>query len=275
MALAFRAMADSRRRSAARLSGLGLVVYNLIYWPYLLTTIAILFLLVVVVRLVTFWDRRYTHALTSAWAAHYLGSAPFAGVEVEGREAAPRGGCIFVSNHQSMVDILAVYATNLPYLWVSKRENFWVPFLGWTMWVNGYVALRRRHLPSIFKMLRTCERHLKLGRSLFVFPEGTRSPDGNLIPFYRGAFWMSARYRVPIVPVVIEGTGGILPKKQLFISPRPVTVRILPAIDPSVAGYDSRRLRDLVHERMAAELEALRAELGGRARQASVDQRAA
>src|SRR5258706_13768847 len=114
-------MAAAPRRPAARLSGLGLAFYNLIYWPYLLTTIAILFFLVVVVRLVTFWDRRYTHALTSACAAHYLGAAPFPGAEVEGREAAPRGGCIFVSNHQSMVDILAGYATRRPYSWVSKR----------------------------------------------------------------------------------------------------------------------------------------------------------
>ena len=97
---------------------------------------------------------------------------------------------------------------------------------------------------------RVMEAHLAAGRSLFVFPEGTRSPDGNLIAFYRGAFWMSARYKVPIVPVLIEGTRGILPKHQLFISPRPVRVRILPPIDPSLVDYDSRKLRDLTRERL-------------------------
>jgi 1-acyl-sn-glycerol-3-phosphate acyltransferase len=237
-----------------------LLVFNLLYWPYLLTTIAVLFPLVVVMRLVTFWDRRPTHALTSAWAAHYLTAVPFAGVRVEGRENVPQGACIFVSNHQSMVDVLAAYATRLPYLFVSKRENFWVPFLGWTMWVNGYVSLRRKHLPSIFRMLRSCERHLKRGYSLYVFPEGTRSPDGKLIPFYRGAFWMSARYRVPIVPVLIDGTGEILPKSQLYISPRPVAIRIMRPIEPAEAGFDSHVLRDLVRDRMAAELEALRSD---------------
>jgi len=245
----------------SRLGPLGLLVFNLLYWPYLMTTIAILFPLVVMMRLVTFGNRRPTHALTSAWAAHYLTAAPFAGVRISGRENVPQGACIFVSNHQSMVDVLAAYATRLPYLFVSKRENFWVPFLGWTMWVNGYVSLRRRHLPSIFKMLRRCEEHLKSGRNLYVFPEGTRSPDGQLIPFYRGAFWMSARYKVPIVPVVIEGTGQILPKRQLYISPRPVTIRVLRPIEPSEADFDSFRLRDLVHERMATELESVRAEL--------------
>ncbi len=254
------AVTVASKSSRTGLGTLGLLVYNLLYWPYLMTTIAILFPIVVVMRLVTFWDRRLTHALTSAWAAHYLAAAPFAGVRLTGRENLPRGACIFVSNHQSMVDVLAAYATRLPYLFVSKRENFWVPFLGWTMWVNGYVSLRRGHLPSIFKMLRRCEQHLKHGRNLYMFPEGTRSPDGQLIPFYRGAFWMSARYRVPIVPVVIEGTGQILPKKQLYISPRPVTIRIMPPIEPAEADFDNRRLRDLVRERMAVELELIRAE---------------
>ncbi len=268
-------MNGSPPRKAHRLGVPGLIVFNLLYWPYLLTTIAVLFFLVVALRLLTFWNRRYTHALTSAWAAHYLTAAPYAGVRIEGRERAPAGGCIFVSNHQSMVDVLAVYATQLHYLWVSKRENFWVPFLGWTMWVNGYVGLRRRHLPSIFKMLRRCERHLRAGRSLFVFPEGTRSLDGELIPFFRGAFWMSARYRVPIVPVVIDGTGSILPKKQLFISPRPVTVRILEPIDPSTCDYDSRRLRDVVRARMAAELKAVRAATARAPQKTALAERAA
>jgi 1-acyl-sn-glycerol-3-phosphate acyltransferase len=263
------------RSDDKKLGPFGLWVFNLLYWPYLLTTIAILFPLVVVMRLVTFWDRRHTHALTSAWAAHYLAAAPFAGVDVTGRENVPRGACIFVCNHQSMVDVLAAYATRLPYLFVSKRENFWVPFLGWTMWVNGYVSLRRKHLPSIFKMLRRCETHLRSGRNLLVFPEGTRSPDGQLIPFYRGAFWLSARHGVPIVPVVIDGTGQILPKSQLYISPRRVTIHVMKPIEPAEAGFDSRRLRDLVRERMAAELESMRSERVSRPRRLVGGRRAA
>lgn len=249
-------------REARRLRGIGLVVYNLLYWPYLLVTVALLFPLAVLVRLLTFWTRRYTHALTSAWGGHYLSAAPFAGVTIEGREHVPQGCCIFVSNHQSMVDVLAAFATRLPYLWVSKRENFWVPLLGWTMWVNGYVGLRRRHLPSIFKMLRRCEALLAKGHSLYIFPEGTRSPDGKLIHFFRGAFWMSARYKVPIVPVLIDGTRDILPKHQLFITPHPVRVRILPPIDPSSVNFDSFKLRELTRERMAEGLRALRGESG-------------
>jgi 1-acyl-sn-glycerol-3-phosphate acyltransferase len=182
-------------------------------------------------------------------------------VRVEGREAALRvGPCVYVSNHQSMVDILAAFAVHLPYLWVSKVENFYTPFLGWTMVLNGYVPLKRGHLPSIRKMLRRCESRLAQGHSLFVFPEGTRSPDGTIQRFFRGAFWIAARNDVPVVPVLIEGTGGILPKGSFHIAPEPVVARILPPVHPRDFGGDDRLLRDHVHALMTRELAVLRGE---------------
>ncbi|HVW26848.1 MAG TPA: lysophospholipid acyltransferase family protein [Polyangiaceae bacterium] len=243
-------------------TGFVLVVYNILYWPYLLSTCVLLFFPALVLFAVTApFDpkRRALHWYTCLWGAHYLAWAPLAGVRVEGREHARAAGpCIFVSNHQSMVDILAVFALRMPFLWVSKIENFYVPFLGWNMWLNNYVPLRRGYLPSIMRMVRTCQRRLKEGHSLCVFPEGTRSPDGNLIRFYPGAFRLAVRNRVPIVPVVIDGTQVILPKKQLFIRPRPVVMRILPAIYPEAAGNDHKRLLEQVKTRMQHELDVMR-----------------
>jgi 1-acyl-sn-glycerol-3-phosphate acyltransferase len=247
------------------LGRLGLVLYNLLYWPYLISTSAILFVPALAIWLLTAWDkrRRLLHAYTSWWGAHYLAWAPFASVRVEGREAALSGGpCVYVSNHQSMVDILALFALHLPYLWVSKVENFYTPFLGWTMWLNRYVPLRRGHLPSIRKMLRRSEGRLAEGHSLFVFPEGTRSPDGEIQRFFRGAFWIAVRSDVPIVPVVIEGTGKILPKRSFYIAPRPVVARILSPIHPRDFDEDDRKLRDHVHAVMTRELAALRGAAG-------------
>ncbi|HET9953061.1 MAG TPA: lysophospholipid acyltransferase family protein, partial [Polyangiaceae bacterium] len=183
----------SRPRS---LGPLGLTLYNLIYWPYLLGTTILLFFPALLLYAVTPWQRprRWLHSYTSYWAAHYLAWAPYASVRVEGRANALHAGpVVFVVNHQSMVDILAVYATHLPFLWVSKVENFYAPFLGWNMWLNGYIPIRRGYLPSILRMLRRCESRLKSGHSLCVFPEGTRSKDGKLKQFYRGAFWIAAR----------------------------------------------------------------------------------
>lgn len=252
----------------ARLGPLGLAIYNALYWPYLLVSCVLLFVPALLLFALTFWDgkRRLLHAFTSYWGAHYLAWAPLASVHVEGREKRiGQGPCVYVVNHQSMVDILAVFAIHLPFLWVSKIENFRVPFLGWNMWLNGYVPLRRGFLPSILRMIRLCLRKLGAGHSLCVFPEGTRSPDGELQSFHRGAFWLAARARVPIVPIVVEGTGDIIAKGRLRIVPGPVLVRILDAIDPGVVGYDSRALRDLVHDTMSTELARIRRErsLGG------------
>jgi 1-acyl-sn-glycerol-3-phosphate acyltransferase len=243
------------------LGPVGLALYNAVYWPYLLVSCAVLFFPAMLLWALTFWDpkRRWLAKYTSVWGAHYLAWAPFASVRVEGLEHVDRARpCVYVVNHQSMVDILAVFATQIPYKWVSKVENFYAPFLGWNMWLNGYVPLKRGYLPSILRMVRSCLHKLEAGHSLCVFPEGTRSPDGNLIEFYRGAFWVAARQRVPIVPIIVEGTGAILRKKSLQIRPQQTLVRVLAAIEPAQVGYDDRKLRDLVRARMADELCAIR-----------------
>ncbi|MGC4094948.1 MAG: lysophospholipid acyltransferase family protein [Polyangiaceae bacterium] len=243
------------------LGPVGLGIYNLLYWPYLLTTVVLGFFPALLLFVLTPWQkpRRWLNAYTAVWGSHYLAWAPFAGVRVEGREnALSHGPCVLVVNHQSMVDILAVYALRTPFLWVSKVENFYVPFLGWNMWLNGYVPLKRGRLASIRRMLRACEARLRSGASLCVFPEGTRSRDGNLRSFYRGAFWIAARYRVPIVPVVSDGTFSILAKGKFGIRPRPVVLRVLEPISAEQFGGDDRKLRDAVHARMEQELSALR-----------------
>jgi 1-acyl-sn-glycerol-3-phosphate acyltransferase len=238
-----------------------LALYNLVYWPYLLLSCAVLFwpaLLLFVVTAPFDAKRRLLRRYTARWGAHYLTWAPGAGVRVQGLERVPASSCIFVANHQSMCDILALYATHLEFAWVSKIENFYAPFMGWNMWLNGYVALRRGHLGSIRRMLRACEKMLATGQSLCVFPEGTRSPDGNLIGFYRGAFWLAARANVPIVPLVLEGTREVLPKGKWRVTPRIVDLHVLAPVRPEEAQHDSRRLRDLVKQRMADELQRIR-----------------
>lgn len=241
-------------QGSRRLGPLGTTVYNALYWPYMLSSIALYFVPALALWLCTApWDprRRALGAYTRWWGAHYLGWAPYAGLHVRGAENL--GGvthAIYVSNHLSMVDILALYAVPRPFLWVSKIENFYVPFLGWNMRLNRYVPLRRGHLPSITRMYRTCLARLAEGFSLCLFPEGTRSEDGAMRPFYSGAFRMAVRAGVPIVPVVLEGSDRVIPKKRLQINPQPVTLQILAPLHPTEVGRDWRRLRDEVRLRM-------------------------
>jgi 1-acyl-sn-glycerol-3-phosphate acyltransferase len=115
-------------------------------------------------------------------------------------------------------------------------------------------------LPSILRMVRRCQTCIAEGHSLFVFPEGTRSADGRIKSFYRGAFWIATKNNIPVVPVLIEGTDRVLAKRSFRIVPQLVTVRVLEPIHPAAVGYDDRRLRDLVRARMIEEQTRIRGE---------------
>src|SRR5262249_22560287 len=137
------------------------------------------------------WDKhlRILHRYTTWWGAHYLTWAPLVKVRVEGREHLEAGKAyVYVANHQSMVDILAVFSSGLDFKWVSKIENFFVPFIGWNMILNRYIHLNRGKKPSIIRMYKACDAWLKDGISVFMFPEGTRSSDGEMKEFFLGAF---------------------------------------------------------------------------------------
>ena len=217
------------------------VAYNAGFWGYFMGSAAAMFVPALGIWAATRTidpKKRLLAKYTSMWGAHYLASAPFAGVTLLGRDRVDESRpAIYVANHQSMSDILAVFAAHIPMLWVSKVENFYAPFLGWNMGLNDFIPLKRGHLPSIMKMYRTCLRRLGEGHSLFVFPEGTRSPDGKLQPFYRGAFRMAARAHVPIVPIVIEGTADVLSKGSMLVQPRPCIVSVLDAISPDLGDH--------------------------------------
>ena len=95
---------------------------------------------------------------------------------------------------------------------VAKSSVFWVPFLGWMMWMADYVGIRRGDAASRARMFETCMAHLRRGSSILMFPEGTRSRDGELREFRRGAFSMAIAAGVPVLPIVIEGTLHALPQ---------------------------------------------------------------
>ena len=245
----------------------GSALYSAFYWPYLVGSSVLLFAPALGIFAATApFDpkRKLLGKYTAEWGAHYLERAPFAGVDVRGREKIdPDRVAVYVSNHQSMVDTLAVFAARIPALWVSKVENFYAPFLGWNMALNRYIPLKRGNIPSTMRMYRRCLARLAAGDSLIVFPEGTRSVDGDLRHFFRGAFSLAARAKVPVVPVVLDGTGQILKKGTVLISPRVVDVSILDPVYPAEVGGDSRRLSALVKEKMARELIAIRERRAG------------
>jgi len=141
--------------------------------------------------------------------------------------------------------------------WVSKIENFRVPFIGWNMSLNRYIKLRRGSRDSIARALHACERALAQGNSIMMFPEGTRSPDGRLRAFKPGAFTLAQRTGAPILPIVIEGTASALPKRGFVLQGRhAIRVRVLDEIPhASFAREPVEAVTEAVRERFVAALD--------------------
>lgn len=178
-----------------------------------------LFFIALVLRLFTYpFDRRLRllHLFTCFWASIYTWMIPAWRIRIEGREHVRKDAAyVVVSNHQSQLDILVAFRLFFHYKWVSKSEIFRVPLIGWNMTFNRYIRLKRGDKESIAKMLRECAMHLDEGSSIFMFPEGTRSPDGEVKAFKPGAFLLAREKKVPILPIVISGTNKALPKYSM------------------------------------------------------------
>jgi len=179
----------------------------------------LLFLVALVIWLLTVClDRRLVvlHMFTSFWASLYLWVVPAWKVTLSGREKIRPGTTyMVVSNHQSQLDILVAFRLFFPFKWVSKAAVFKLPFIGWNMALNRYIKIKRGRKDSITQMMKACEKNLAAGNSVYFFPEGTRSKTGIIKPFKHGAFTLAQKMRVPILPIVINGTKNALPKNSL------------------------------------------------------------
>ena len=168
---------------------------------------------------------------------------------------------MLVANHQSLGDILLLYGLNRHFKWVSKASIFKLPFIGWNMVLNRYVRLVRGDRRSIMQMLKDCREHLQEGSSILMFPEGTRSRDGEIRAFKSGSFTLARNANVPIVPIVLEGTGEALPKSGYIISAGKrlhFTVRILPAVHPQDFPESTEALTDKIRDQMVDTLTQIR-----------------
>ena len=175
-------------------------------------------------------------------------------VRVHGAEHLGHPPYVFAPNHQSHFDIVAL----LGYLpgnnrFAAKRELFREPVLGLVLRRMGMIPIDRDdHAGAIDRMNRASA----AGASAIIFPEGTRSPDGRLLPFKKGAFVTAIRSGMPIVPVVCKGTNDVMPPGgYLSIVPGEVEIVVLPPIPTQGLTYDDRAdLLERVRAAIAREL---------------------
>jgi len=236
-------------------------------WLMILLTCPILFVGAVLVWLVTVpFDRRLRalHLYACAWASLYTYVFPYWTTTVRNRERLRNDRAyVVVANHQSLLDILVLFRLYRHFKWVSKEEIFRVPFIGWNMTLNRYIRIRRGDKQDAVRMMAACGDALASGSSIMIFPEGTRSLDGELREFRHGAFTLGLRHRTPILPIVLDGTLDALPKHGVTLNnPANIVIQVLDPIP--VDGFsDVDALRTHVRDVMAERLRRLRAERRG------------
>ncbi len=149
-------------------------------------------------------------------------------VRVEGeRHLDPSQTYIFVANHCSMSDIWAFQGYMVhSFSWIAKKELFGIPLFGQTMRAVGFISIDRSRGRQAVKSLNDAAKRIAGGRSVLIFPEGTRSPDGHIQPFKTGAIVLAIKAGVQVVPVGFNGTHQALPKGSLLIRGGDVVLRI-------------------------------------------------
>ncbi len=168
----------------------------------------------------------------SAATARLMATLTFKKPVIKGKEniLSPDTPCVFVANHQSCIDIALAYQTNVDFRWVSKWNAYCIPGVGGIMLLCGHVPLLRRTKrgtgSSKSHMLKACHDILKQGKSVWIFPQGTRDRY-KLLDFKHGAFTLAAEARVPIIPISID-----LPLDAWFDSPMAPVFIIHPPIYP-------------------------------------------
>jgi 1-acyl-sn-glycerol-3-phosphate acyltransferase len=175
-------------------------------------------------------------------------------LRVEGRW--PEGGpFVVVANHQSMLDILLLSHLPREMKWVAKDALFKLPWIGWMLRMSGDIPVRRGDAESGGEALARAKGYLARGMSVMIFPEGTRSATGALLPFKSGAFRLAIEAGVPVLPIAVNGTGAGMPKGGPWVNPcRAVAKMLAPVPVAALRPDEAVRLRDEVRARIVAAL---------------------
>ena len=172
-------------------------------------------------------NAEFVHREQQFWsrACYWLMFIP---VSVDGIEnIQPNQSYIFVSNHQSMYDVWLIYGW-LPvvFKWLMKAEIRRIPFVGTACKAAGHIFVNRRGAKAAVESLRDIEKQLSNGVCTVIFPEGTRTLDGEVGRFKRGAFQIALDLGLPVIPLSLDGCFEVMPKGQLYVRRHPVHMHI-------------------------------------------------
>lgn len=165
-------------------------------------------------------------------------------VKVIGRENIVKNeSYVFVANHQGAYDIWSIYGyLNHNFKWLMKKELEKIFAVGWACKKSGHVFVDDSSIHGIKSTIKDSEETLKDGMSLVIFPEGSRSWDGKMIPFKRGAFMLAAEFGLPVVPITIDGSFRAMPRFTYNMTPSKITLTIHKPIYPGEKGFNTKQL---------------------------------
>lgn len=222
----------------------------LFFYPFLIVN-TLLFSTIAVVFSMLFGHKTGSYWGGAVWSRVNAFFTPMV-VETKGRSNIdPATSYVIVPNHQSYWDIFLLYGwLGIDIKWIMKKELRKIPGLGYASATVGHIFIDRSNTRKAMESLNEARKRLTNGTSVVIFPEGTRSKSGKMLPFKRGAFKMAVDLNLPILPVTIIGTNKILPAKTMNLMPGKVKLIVHPPID--ITNYGDSTLKDLMQRTKVA-----------------------
>lgn len=189
------------------------------------------------------------------WSKKLLALAG-AKVEVSGAENIPQNGAVlFVCNHQGAFDIplMIAYLTK-PFGFIAKDDLSKLPLINRWMKMLKCVFIKRNNPREAIKAISRGVETLKKEHSLLIFPEGTRSKDGNLLPFKAGSLRLAVKANVSIIPITIKGSKNLMKKSSFIIQPADVKIVIHPAVSVDTYEKDTHQIASALKQIIASQL---------------------
>ena len=218
-------------------------IYQILFMLPVLLTATIITALITTIGSILFGGRWWGYWPAHCWAKLFC-ILSFVRVTVKGRENISKGtSYVFVANHQSAYDIFAIYGyLGHNFKWMMKKALERIPLVGYSCRRAGHIYVDNRTPAAIRQTMADAERQLAGGMSVVVFPEGSRTLDGKVHTFRRGAYTLAVEFGLPVVPLTIDGAYKVMPRTALLPRPGHITLTIHRPIEAPSDGHEMKSL---------------------------------
>lgn len=218
-------------------------IFQILFMLPVLLTATIITALITIIGSILFGGRWWGYWPAHCWAKLFC-ILSFVRVTVKGRENISKGtSYVFVANHQGAYDIFAIYGyLGHNFKWMMKKALERIPLVGYSCRRAGHIYVDNRTPAAIRQTMADAERQLAGGMSVVVFPEGSRTLDGKVHAFRRGAYTLAVEFGLPVVPLTIDGAYKVMPRTALLPRPGHITLTIHRPIEASSDGHEMKSL---------------------------------